>query len=136
MAKKKISLKDIFASISEPMRAALTTSSKSITHPGTKGDASEYQWLTWLKSYLPKRYSIDKGFVIDYKGNISEQQDIIVYDKQYTPCLLNRDGVIYIPAESVYAVIEVKQKMTRAYIKYAGQKVASVRKLKRTYLFS
>jgi len=132
MASKKILLKDVFASISEPIKAALTTSSKSIKHPGTKGDASEYQWTVWLKTYLPKRYDVDKGFVIDHRGSISEQQDIIIYDKQYTPYLLNRDGVLYVPAESVYAVIEVKQKLTKGYIKYAGQKVASVRKLKRT----
>lgn len=132
MPTKKILLKDVFTSISEPIKAILTTASKSITHPGTKGDVSEYQWLVWLKTYLPKRYSIDKGFVIDYKGNISEQQDIIIYDKQYTPYLLNREGVLYIPSESVYAVIEIKQKITKEYIKYAGQKVASVRNLKRT----
>lgn len=132
MTAKKILLKDVFASISEPIKAVLTTSSKSIKHPGTKGDACEYQWILWLKTYLPKRYDVDKGFVIDHHGSISEQQDIIIYDKQYTPYLLNRDGVLYVPSESVYAVIEVKQKLTKTHIKYAGQKVASVRKLKRT----
>jgi hypothetical protein len=39
---------------------------------------------------------------------------------------------LYVPAESVYAVIEVKQKLNKEYIKYAGDKVSSVRKLKRT----
>ena len=75
---------------------------------------------------------MNKGFVIDYEGNISDQQDIIIYDSQYTPLLLNKDRILYIPAESVYAVIEVKQNITKKYIEYAGKKVASVRKLKRT----
>lgn len=132
MVSNKLRLKDVFESISDPIKAILSTSKKSILHSGTKGDVSEYQWVNWLKTYLPKRYCVDKGFVIDYKGNISEQQDIIIYDSQFTPYLLNRDGVLYVPAESVYAVVEVKQKITKRYIKYAGQKVASVRKLKRT----
>ena len=38
---------------------------------------------------------------------------------------------MYIPAESVYAVFEVKQDV-KGYIEYAAQKVESVRKLKRT----
>jgi hypothetical protein len=46
--------------------------------------------------------------------------------------LLNRDGVLYVPAESVYAIIEVKQELSRTYIKYAGDKIKSVRCLKRT----
>ncbi|MBU1020078.1 MAG: hypothetical protein KJ847_02600 [Firmicutes bacterium] len=132
MVSKKLRLKDVFDSISDPIKAVLTTSSKSVIHPGTKGDVSEYQWINWLKTYLPKRYCVDKGFVIDYTGEISEQQDIIIYDSQFTPYLLNRDGVLYVPAESVYAVLEVKQKISKDYIKYAGEKIASVRKLKRT----
>jgi hypothetical protein len=129
---EKIILDSVFSAISEPLRAILITTTTSVSHPGTKGDASEYQWLLWLKTYLPKRYEVNKGFVIDSEGSISEQQDIIIYDRQYTPYLLNKDGVIYVPAESVYAVVEVKQELSRAYIKYAGDKIKSVRCLKRT----
>jgi len=129
---KKIPLDSVFSAISEPLRAILTSTSVSVGHPGTKGDASEFQWLQWLKTYLPQRYEVNSGFVIDSDGSISEQQDIIVYDRQYTPYLLNKDGVIYVPAESVYAVIEVKQELSRIYIKYAGDKIKSVRCLKRT----
>jgi len=129
---EKIVLDSVFSAISEPLRAILTTTSAGVRHPGTKGDASEFQWLQWLKTYLPQRYEVKKGFVIDSEGCISEQQDIIIYDRQYTPYLLNKEGVIYVPAESVYAIIEVKQELSRVYIKYAGDKIKSVRCLKRT----
>ena len=36
------------------------------------------------------------------------------------------------PAESVYAVFEVKQNLDKEHIEYAGKKAASVRKLRRT----
>ena len=128
---KKVSLNAVFSAISTPLEAILTQSAIVIDHPTTKGDASEFQWLKWLKTYLPKRYTADKGFVIDSSGSISEQQDIIIYDRQYTPTLLDQEGVLYVPAESVYAVIEVKQELDREYINYAGEKIRSVRTLKR-----
>ena len=46
--------------------------------------------------------------------------------------LFNQSGVEYIPAESVYAVFEVKQILNSSNIVYAQQKIESVRKLKRT----
>ena len=131
---KKIELDSVFSAISEPLRAILAATSTSVSHPGTKGDACEFQWLQWLETYLPKRYEVNSGFVIDSTGSISEQQDIIIYDRQYTPYLLNKDGIIYVPAESVYAVVEVKQELSRAYVKYAGDKIKSVRCLNRTSL--
>jgi len=78
---KKVSLDAVFSAISNPLRTVLTESATVIEHPSTKGDACEFQWVKWLKTYLPKRYSADKGFVIDHTGSISEQQDIIVYDR-------------------------------------------------------
>lgn len=129
--KRKVDLNDVFSTISEPMKAILSSTSTSVIHPRTKGDASEYQWSTWLKTYLPKRYEVTSGFVIDSASSISEQQDIIIYDRQYTPYLLNRDGIIYVPAESVYAIIEVKQKLGKRYLKYASNKIKSVRQLTR-----
>jgi hypothetical protein len=81
---------------------------------------------------LAKRYQAEKAFVLDANGNISDQIDIVIFDRQYSPLLFNQDEVLYVPAESVYAVIEVKQDLNRESIEYAGQKAASVRKLRRT----
>jgi len=85
-----------------------------------------------LGNYLPDRYRADKAFVLDSRGEISNEIDVVIYDKQYSPLLFRQDGVLYVPAESVYAVLEVKQELTRNYIKYAGKKAASVRRLHRT----
>lgn len=69
--------------------------------------------------------------MIDSKGDVSEQMDVVIYDALYTPFIFNRDGFKYIPAESVYAVFEVKQDV-KGNIEYTAKKVESVRKLKRT----
>lgn len=57
--------------------------------------------------------------------------DIVIYDAIYTPFIFKQDDFMYIPAESVYAVFEVKQDV-KGHIEYAAQEVESVRKLKRT----
>jgi hypothetical protein len=114
------------------MKTQLETNRDFILHPGSKGDSSENNWIKWLNTYLPNRYKAEKAFVIDYKGNLSEQMDVVIYDPQYSLFVFNQDDMIYIPAESVYAVFEVKQNLNKAHVEYAGKKIKSVRELERT----
>jgi hypothetical protein len=125
-------LRDIFCSLQEQMKQRLTDNRKLIIHPTAKGDASELNWIDWLKAYLPKRYQVDKAFVIDSNNTLSQQLDLVIYDRQYSPFVFHQDAAIYIPAESVYAVFEVKQEMSKEYLVYTGQKIKSVRILSRT----
>ncbi|MEP0009201.1 MAG: DUF6602 domain-containing protein, partial [Balneola sp.] len=60
------------------------------------------------------------------------QLDLVIYDQHFTPFVFKQDGALYIPAEGVYAVFEVKPEINKGYIEYAGDKIASVRKLYRT----
>lgn len=128
------SLVTLLSSLHEDIENRLTISRKSIPHPGAKGDASESVWLDMLNKYLPKRYQAETGFVIDSKGNNSEQIDVIIFDRQYSPFIFNFEGQKVIPAESVYAVFEAKQTANANYINYAQNKVRSVRQLFRTSL--
>jgi len=129
---ERVDLKQIFMKLQNQMIAQLSANREIITHPGTKGGASELNWIEMLNTYLPERYKVDKAFILDSGGDLSEQIDIVIYDKQYSPFLFHQDGAIYIPAESVYAVFEVKQTISKEKIEYAGNKFASVRRLKRT----
>ena len=126
-----IDLKEMFAGLQIEMNAALNINRFAIRHQGSKGDATEDKWIEFFRTYLPKRYNVDKAMVIDHEGNVSQQIDIVLYDVFYTPFIFNHDGFKYIPAEGVYAVFEVKQNI-KNNIEYAGQKIESVRKLKRT----
>ncbi len=129
--KKMIDLRNLFHGLQEQMLASLNVNRMFIEHPGSKGDATEQHWIEFLRAYLPERYKVDKAIVIDSTGNVSEQMDVVIYDAIYTPFIFKQDGFMYIPAESVYAVFEVKQDV-KGYIEYAAKKVESVRKLKRT----
>ncbi len=125
-------LKKIFMNLQKQMISRLSANSKIINHPTAKGDASELNWIEMLNTYLPKRYKVDKAFVLDHEGTLSEQIDLVIYDHQYSPFLFNQDNALYIPSESVYAVFEIKQNINKDVIEYAGKKAESVRKLKRT----
>jgi hypothetical protein len=127
-----VDLKSIFLGLQRQMIATLQAEREVLRHSGTKGASSELRWLATLQSYLPKRYCVDRAFVLDSTGSLSEQIDIVIYDRQYSPFLFNQDDAKYVPAEAVYAVIEVKQELTSETVAYAGNKAASVRKLHRT----
>jgi len=130
--KTKINTRQIFRGLQDQMEAKLTFNRRVVSHPTAKGTATELEWIDMLSTYLPRRYCADCAFVMDSKGNISEQIDIVIFDRQYSPFILRQNGVTYIPAECVYAVIEVKQELNKKNLEYAQKKAASVRRLKRT----
>jgi hypothetical protein len=101
-------------------------------HPTALGDSAEANWQRMIQSFLPARYQVGPAFAIDAHGNSSKQLDIVVYDRQYSPLWFESAGDRYVPVESVYAVFEVKQKITKAFLGQAAAGVASVRNLQRT----
>ncbi len=128
----KVNLRDLFLDLQDELSASLGVSRRNVGHPTAKGDASELRWVETLQTYLPLRYQAEKAFVVDHEGSVSDQIDVVIFDRQYCPFLMNHNGTKYVPAESVYAVFEVKQELTKEHIEYAGKKAASVRVLKRT----
>lgn len=128
------SLARMLGSLHNDIQRRLETVRETLAHPGAKGDGSESVWLELLQKYLPERYAVANAFVIDSKDQMSEQLDVVVFDRQYTPFIFVLEGQKIIPAESVYAVFEAKQTVNAAMIGYAQKKVASVRKLYRTSL--
>lgn len=125
-------LHDILDGLQARLEGSLRGNRAAVMHPGARGEATEEDWLRVLKDHLPHRYQADRAFVIDSRGGCSEQIDIVIYDRQYSPYLYNQANQRYIPAESVYGVLEVKQDLSRDHVTYAGGKAASVRRLYRT----
>jgi hypothetical protein len=128
------SLSQLLTSLHEDIQQRLATVRKTFNHPGTKGDASENVWISLLDTYLPKRYQAAKAHVVDSLGNFSQQIDVVVFDRQYSPFIFTYENETIIPAESVYAVFEAKQTADASLVAYAQEKVASVRRLHRTSL--
>src|ERR1017187_5415220 len=126
------SLPQLLAGLHEDIERRLAIARQSFGHPGTMGDACELVWLELLQNYLPLRYQTEKAHVVDSDGIFSDQIDVVVFDRQYSPLIFKYEGQLIIPAESVYAVFECKQALNARHVEYAQNKVASVRRLHRT----
>lgn len=126
------SLPELLKGMHEGIEQRLAIARALFKHPVIKGDASEAIWLEFLRLYLPARYQATRAVVVDSKGQFSEQIDIVIHDRQYTPFIFQQEGQIFVPAESVYAVFEAKQSLSAGQLTYAAGKATSVRKLHRT----
>lgn len=125
-------LRKAFAKVQTNLRSQMELASQSISHAGTMGSVNEEHWLEVFRSYLPNRYDVATGIVIDSRGNRSDQIDVVVFDRHFTPTLLDQKNHRYIPAEAVYALFECKPTIDKAYIEYAENKATSVRRMHRT----
>ena len=105
---------------------------KLFAHPTAKGDLGEGAWREVLERFLPRRYQVSKAFVLDAHGRTSEQIDVVIHDRHFCPLLFEKHGQCYIPAESVFAVFEVRTELDKRNIEYAQAKGRSVRRLHRT----
>ena len=85
-------VKKLLNSLQKQLSVTLQSNRETLCHPGAKGDATEDEWICLLKNHLPNRYQADKAFVIDSTGKQSEQIDVVIYDRQYTPLLYNQNN--------------------------------------------
>src|SRR5262249_53722384 len=114
-------LQEAFLKDQNVLAAHLQFAESSITHSGKRGEVTERHFLDAMRRYLPRRYSVDSAIVIDSFGHTSDQIDIVVFDQQFTPVLLDQQNHKYVPAEAVYAVLEVKPTFNKEYLHYAGE---------------
>src|SRR5574337_484159 len=112
-AKEKLDLRALFMGHQKSMIESLNLIRNNVEHAPSKGEGAENEWIGFLRTYLPKRYCVDRAKVIDHHGNQSDAIDVVIYDQQYTPFVLNKNNIKLIPAESVYAVFEAKQEINK-----------------------
>ena len=130
VAMSETTVRDLLQGEQELVKATLSV---SLDHPTTKGDHTEGAWIRFLRSFLPSKYAVSKGFVFDSKGNKSSQLDVIIFDPFHSPLIYTTEtGETYVTRESVYAAFECKQDMSLAHLEYANDKVKSVIRLSPT----
>ena len=123
--------KEIFRGISQKMMQDFESISSQIHHSGSKGEVREAILKKFLEDYLPKKYSLSSGEVIDREGNVSNQCDIVIYDASNCPLILNQGDFNVFPCEPVLATIEVKSILDLSEIRDCLKKTKSIKNLKR-----
>lgn len=125
-------IEEAFADQEDELSAALKRGRHITKQPTIVGDATEGGWRDMLCDFLPGRYGVVSGKVVDSQGSQSEQIDVIVHDTYYSPLIFSIGDDKFVPAESVYAVFEVKQTLDKEHLEAAAEKAESVRRLFRT----
>ena len=101
-------------------------------HPVEKGGAREHGWRKLFRRFLPNRYGVKSGFIIDSFGALSEQIDCIVYRKDIGIELYSVGHHTVIPIEVVFGVFEIKPSMAPKELRYSEQKGSTVTALRLT----
>lgn len=102
-----------------------------LVHPGEFGVYRELLIHNWLRLYIPKKYGISSGFIINSENKISTQCDIIIYDIYHTPQIQTEENQNFFPIETVLAVGEVKSDInTFSDLKKFVEKLSEVKKMR------
>lgn len=117
---KDVSLAKYWEGINTSLQAKLESVKEYLKHPVTGFTTEEY-FRSLLKNYIPKRYTIDTGFVVDSKGK-SNFIDIIIADTLNIPRLCYEPNYSIFAIESVCAVIEVTTS-PKARVDFGGKKI-------------
>ena len=94
-----------------------------------KGEGNETVLRDLIRRFIPKRYGVGTGVVIDRHGKPSRQCDIVIYDMQLYPSLLALRTVHMFPVDIVYATVEVKTTLDKGKADKAIENIRSVRSL-------
>lgn len=111
------------------VRGYIDFARKSIDQSGEKGRVGEAVVAAALREFLPRRFSLGSGFIINNRGCKSTQQDIVIYDETLNTPILFEGGAGLFPIECVYATIEVKLSINRRGLQKTLESIAEIRRM-------
>lgn len=131
MSQSEPSILELTQAVQAQMRIDFEKKTAQIPHSGQKGVAREEVLRRFLADYLPKRFAVSAGFVVDAARKVSKQVDAIIYDQLSAPVFHVIEGQRLFPAESVAGAIAVKSTLRRKDLSDAIDNLASVAVLDR-----
>ena len=117
------------------INAAIAPIRSLIPHSGEIGTLVEKQFQSQLAEVLPEKIGVSNGFVMDSKGKISKQMDIILYDKLNTPRIFESEGAQIFPVETTFACGEIKTSLDSEKFVDSFEKCLSYKNLCRKAYF-
>lgn len=106
------SIDKFFKDAEETLRLRFRGWEADLSHEGEKGGLRERRVRDLLVSFLPGRYGVGTGHIVDREGNLSNQTDIVIYDAIDGIVLPVDNYYSLYPCECVYAAVEVKSTLT------------------------
>jgi hypothetical protein len=125
--------KDILAKYYEgilnQLRGEIDFINEIFKHHGLKGEGNENATRDLIKKFIPNKYGVSSGIVIDREGTPSKQCDIVIYDNTNYPSLLSLTSMHIFPIDLVLATIEIKTTLSSEKAREAVENIKSVRSL-------
>ena len=105
-------------------------------HPEEVGRAKEIAIAKQIESILPHGVGIGRGYVFDSYGCISNQCDLIIYEKELIPVFVRdfNEDYSFFPCEGVIAVGEIKSTLNMNELEGAIEKLEKIKHLKRCFV--
>lgn len=122
-------IEEYYRGIYQQIRGEVNFINSLFRHQGVKGEGNETLLRDLLRRFIPQRYGIGTGVIIDRFGKQSKQIDIVIYDKFLYPSLLSLATVHFFPVDIVYATIEVKTTLNSGSANEAIANITSVKAL-------
>lgn len=121
--------------LGEDLVTAFNRSSEQGIHPDEVGKLKENKIAKSIEAMLPNGVGVGRGFVFDSYGNISNQCDLILYEKNLIPVFVRDDNIeySYYPCEGVIAVGEIKSTLNKEEFNSALLKLEKIKQMKRYY---
>jgi hypothetical protein len=101
----------------------------NVPHAGARGGEAEKLVAEFFKAHIPRRFDVGAGFILDLKGVVSSQTDVIIYDAINCPTYRASEAASIFPANNVAAVIEVKSKLDGRALDEAFEKIKATKAL-------
>jgi hypothetical protein len=121
----------VFSAIGVQMLSDFEHLHSQIKHVGERGAEREAGLRTFLEAYLPGRFAISRGEIVDAQQQTSHQCDLVIYDHLECPLLLAGKNYRVFPAEPIFAVVEVKSVLTVKELEDAVEKIRTIKGLER-----
>jgi len=110
---------------------------ENFEHHGLKGNERSAALGEFLGQHLPTVFAVGKGEAIDFRDNRTGELDLFVYDRSTAAPIQSSSESALVPAEAVYAVIEVKSVLTQDELNKcmeAAKRVRALRPFKAVFL--
>lgn len=90
----------------------------------SSGDEVEDLIREKISLFLPERFLVKQGHVVNAEGKVSNQLDIIIFDRFNTPKFFeSKDNTVFYPIESVLAIGEIKKTLRPKDLIEFGKKI-------------
>ena len=103
---------------------------QAVEHRGLEGQLREMLIRRLFQPLLPSDIGAGTGKIVSAFGQISKQQDVVLFDKRILPPLLFEEPAGIFPVESVLYAIEVKSVLTSSELRKTHESAGQLLGLK------